>query len=118
MTTRTCNGSLSDLTVLVEDALAQELHFAIAMQLRHARYASNQGCVRILQIWSARFVSQEGGLRMWSDVGDGIEVGRSESAPLKRVDMTRSGSSLGIGNNAQLYLPPGPRGRRRDVSRG
>jgi hypothetical protein len=64
----------------------------------------------LLQIWSARFVSQEGGVRMGAGIGGEDEVGRSESAPPRRVDMTRSGSSLGIGNNAQLYLPPGPRG--------
>lgn len=34
---------------------------------------------------------------------------RSESAPPPRVDMIRSGSSLGIGNNAQLYLPLAPK---------
>lgn len=55
-------------------------------------------------------MSQEGGVRMGAGIGGDDEVGRSESAPPRRVDMTRSGSSLGIGNNAQLYLPPGPRG--------
>ena len=53
--------------------------------------------------------------RRKDDLHDGADP-RSESAPPARLDMTRSGSALGIGNYAQLYLPPAPRinGRRTD----
>jgi hypothetical protein len=69
--------------------------------------------INIQRIWSARFAAEENGVQMGAGivgVGDEIEKFRSVSAPPQQVDMTRSGSSLGIGNNAMLYLPPGPKG--------
>ena len=72
--------------------------------------------VEMQRIWSARFAHDPGGV-----VGGLLGIGgamededkmdmRSASAPPNRNDFNRSASSLLIGNNAQLYLPPGPRG--------
>jgi len=72
--------------------------------------------VEMQRIWSARFAHDSGGV-----VGGVLSIGgamededkidmRSASAPPNRHDFNRSASSLLIGNNAQLYLPPGPRG--------
>ena len=76
--------------------------------------------IDVRRIWSAQFASEEGegGVHMGAGMDgtvDDVYDNRSLSAPPNRLDMTRSGSSLGIGNNAQLYLPPGPRGEYRQI---